>query len=64
MRRLHLRILEELARFETKEERNEAITEILELLDEVTEGKLLPEEGKDQGTAKVNPFEGQRLWSS
>ena len=64
MRRLHLRILEELARFETKEERNEAITEILDLLDEVTDGKLLPEEGKDQGIAKVNPFEGQILWSS
>ncbi len=64
MRRLHLRILEELARFETKEERNEAITEILDLLDEVTDGKLLPEKGKDQGTAKVNPFEGQILWSS
>ena len=45
MQRLHIRILQELAHLETKREREEAITEILELLEEVVDGKLLPEQG-------------------
>ena len=45
-------------------EREAAITGILNLLDDIVDGKLLPEEGEDPGTAKVNPFKGQILWSS
>ncbi len=64
MQRLHLRILQELARFETEEERAEAITDILNLLDDVVDGKLLPEEKDNPEKGRVNPFEGQILWSS
>ncbi len=60
MQRLHLRILQELARLETRIEREEAITEILDLLEEVVDGKLLLEQ---EDSARVNPFEGQILWS-
>ena len=63
MQRLHLRILQEMARLETKKEREEAITEILNLLEDIADGKLLPEEGENPGTGKVNPFEGRILWS-
>ena len=64
MLRLHLTILQELARLETGREREAAITGILNLLDDIVDGKLLPEEGENPGTAKVNPFKGQILWSS
>ena len=65
MLRLHLTILQELARLETGREREAAITGILNLLDDIVDGKLLPEEGEDDPvTAKVNPFKGQILWSS
>lgn len=52
-------IIQELARLETRLERELAIREILDLLEDITDGKLLPEEGD---TAK-NPFEGHILWS-
>ena len=64
MRRLHLRILEELARLETRQERAEAMTEILSLLDDIADGKLLPEEQGNPEKRRVNPFGGQILWSS
>ena len=38
MQRLHLRILQELARLETRMERDEAIAEIIDLLEEVVDG--------------------------
>ncbi len=63
MQRLHIRILQELGRLETKLEREEAITEILDLLEEVVDGKLLPEQGASAEMHRVNPFEGQILWS-
>ena len=62
MRELHLTILQELVRLETRPEREEAISEILNLLDDIVDGKLLTEEGENPG--EVNPFEGQILWSS
>ena len=64
MRKLHLSILQELACLETQKERGEAITEILDLLDNIVDGKLLPEEGDNPGQLRINPFEGQILWSS
>ncbi len=64
MRELHLSILQELARLETRREREEAIREILDLLDDIVDGKLLPEEGDNQGTGEINPLEGHILWSN
>ena len=64
MRELHLSILQEMACLETRKEREEAITEILNLLDDIVGGKLLPEEGENPRRAGVNPFDGQILWSS
>ncbi len=63
MQRLHLRILQELARLETKREREEAIGEIIDLLEEVVDGKLLLEQEDNADNRRVNPFEGQILWS-
>ena len=63
MQRLHLRILQELARLETKMEREEAIGEIIDLLEEVVDGKLLLEQEDNADNRRVNPFEGQILWS-
>ncbi len=63
MRRLHLMIFQELVRLETRIEREEAITETLDLLEEVVDGKLLPEQEASAGIGPVNPFEGQILWS-
>ncbi len=60
MQRLHLMILQELVRLETRLEREEAITELLDLLEKVVDGKLLLEQ---EDSARVNPFEGQILWS-
>ena len=62
MQRLHLRILQELARLETRIEREEAITEILDLLEEVVDGNLLLEQEDAAKMRSVNPFEGQILW--
>ena len=64
MRELHLNILQELARLETQQEREEAIKEILDLFDDMLDGKLLPEEQVGSEIRGVNPFEGQILWSS
>ena len=63
MQRLHIRILQELARLETKLEREEAITEILDLLEEVVDGKLLAQQEASPEMRRVNPFEGRILWS-
>ncbi len=63
MQRLHLRILQELARLETRMERDEAIAEIIDLLEEVVDGKLLLEQEDSTDTRGINPFEGQILWS-
>ena len=63
MQRLHLRMLQELARLETKMEREEAIGEIIDLLEEVVDGKLLLEKEDNADDRRVNPFEGQILWS-
>ena len=63
MYRLHIMILQELARLETKMEREEAITELLDLLEKVVDGKILPELEDSAEDRRVNPFEGQILWS-
>ncbi len=63
MYRLHIMILQELARLETKKEREEAITEILDLLEELVDGKNLPEKEDSAEDRRVNPFDGQILWS-
>ena len=63
MQRLHLRILQELARLETRMEREEAIVEIIDLLEEVVDGKLLLDQEDNTDARRVNPFEGQILWS-
>ena len=63
MKRLHIRILQELARLETKKEREEAITEILDLLEELVDGKILPGKEDNAEDRRVNPFDGQILWS-
>ena len=63
MKRLHIRILQELARLETKKEREEAITEILDLLEELVDGKILPKKEDSAEDRRVNPFDGQILWS-
>ena len=64
MQRLNLRILQALAGLETQQERAEAITEILNLLDDIMDGKLLPEAEDNPDERRVSPFEGQILWSS
>ena len=70
MRELHLSILQELAGMETRQELEEAIREILDLLEEITDWRLLAQEGDNLETpvAKefpgINPFEGRILWSS
>ncbi len=68
MRKLHLSILQELARLETQQELEEAIVEILDLLEEITDRRLAPkeEDNLEMPVAKprVNPFEGRVLWSS
>ena len=70
MRNLHLSIVQELARFETQQELEEAIGEILDLLEVITEWRLLAREGDNLDIAetkespRVNPFEGRILWSS
>jgi len=63
MKRLHIRILQELARLETKKEREEAITEILDLLEELVDEKILPGKEDSAEDRRVNPFDGQILWS-
>ena len=69
MRKLHLSLLQELARFETQQELEEAILEILDLLDEIMDSRLPPqeEENLEIPVAKefpnVNPFAGRILWS-
>ena len=63
MRKLHLSILQELARLETME-REAAIREILDLLDDIVDGKLLPEQEDNPDNRSVNPFGGQILWSN
>ncbi len=62
MLRLHLTILQELARLETKEEREAAILELLNLLEDVMDGKLLLEEEDNPDQLRINPFEGEVLW--
>ncbi len=44
-------------------ERDEAIAEIIDLLEEVVDGKLLLEHEANKDERRVNPFEGQILWS-
>jgi hypothetical protein len=44
-------------------EREEAIGEIIDLLEEVVDGKLLLEKEDNADNRRVNPFEGQILWS-
>ena len=69
MRKLHLSILQEFARLETRQELEEAILEILDLLDGIMDGRLplQEEDNLDIPTAKefphINPFEGRILWS-
>ncbi len=64
MLKLHLSILQELARLETGEEREAAITGILNLLEDIMDGKLIPEEEDSPEKRKINPFEGRILWSN
>ena len=68
MRKLHLSILQELSRLETRQELEEAIEEILDLLEEITDWRLAPkeEDNPEMSVAKprVNPFDGQIMWSS
>ena len=63
MRRLNLTILQELARLETTAERKAAIREILELLEEFVDEKLVLEEEDIAEIPGVNPFEWQIMWS-
>ncbi len=68
MQKLHLSILQELARLETQQELEEAILEILDLLDGVMDGRQPPQEGDNpeiptaKGFPQINPFEGRILW--
>ena len=62
MRNLNLTILQELARLETAAERKAVIREILELLEEFVDAKLVLEE-EDAEIHGVNPFECRILWS-
>ena len=68
MRKLHLSILRELAHLETRQEVEETMLEILDLLEEIMDGRLSPKEEDNLETPvakpRVNPFEGQILWSS
>ena len=68
MRKLHLTILQELARLETRQELEEAIVDILDLLEGITDWKLAPEKADNPeipvAEPMVNPFEGQIMWSS
>ena len=64
MLRLHLTILHELARLETKEEREAAILELLNLLEDVMDGRLLLDVGDNPEMRLVNPFEGEIMWRS
>ena len=63
MLRLHLTVLHELARLATKEEREAAILELLNFLEDVMDGRLLLDVGDDPEMRLVNPFEGEVLWS-
>ena len=64
MLRLHLTVLHELARLATKEEREAAILELLNFLEDVMDGRLLLDVGDDPKMRLVNPFEGELLWSN
>ena len=68
MRKLRLSILQELARLETQQELEEAIVEILDLLEGITDWMLATEEEDNieipAAKPTVNPFEGQILWTS
>ncbi len=68
MGKLHLCILQELARLETQQELEEAIVEILDLLEGITDWRLSPAEEDDPqlpvAKPRINPFEGQIMWSS
>ncbi len=68
MQKLHLAILQELARLETRQELEDAIVEILDLLEGITDWKLAPEKADNPqipvAKPTVNPFEGQIMWSS
>lgn len=63
MHRLHWTILQELACLETATERKKAVEEILELLEEFIDGKLVVEEEDGEEISGANPFEWQILWS-
>ena len=63
MHRLHWTILQELARLETAAERKKAVGEILELLEEFIDAKLVMEEEDGGEIPGDNPFEWQILWS-
>ncbi len=52
-----------MARLETEKEREEAITEILDLLEELVDGKIPREKEDSAEDRRVNPFDGQILWS-
>ena len=68
MRKLHLSILQELSRLESQQELEEAIVEILDLLEGITDWRLAPEEEDHLeipvAKPRVNPFEGQIIWTS
>jgi len=79
MRKLHLSLLQELARMETQQGVEEAIAELqkrIEILEEVLSGRMSEEEEDGQKIPRqygflvakeyhnVNPFEGRMLWSS
>ena len=63
MHRLHWTILQELARLETATERKKAVGEILELLEEFIDTKLVMVEEDGGEIPGANPFEWQTLWS-
>ena len=63
MRELHLSILQELARLEPEEEREAAIMGILNLLEDIMDGKLLLEVADIPEMRMVIPFEVQILWN-
>ena len=58
---LHLSIIQGLARLETRRERDEAIEGILNLLEDIVDGKLPTKEEDSLARCGVNPFEGQIL---
>jgi hypothetical protein len=53
---------------ETRQELEDAIVEILDLLEGITDWKLAPEKADNPqipvAKPTVNPFEGQIMWSS